>query len=113
MCVVCCCAGSVEYTDNLSNTFPTQDFINRIAPYTAKVYVPIMIDIVLKDDKGDADPTNDDYDNAENYVMLNGDVVVISEAEKDVYVQCSNNDTLLKDTEWFKENRTMPDAWKD
>jgi len=113
MCVVCCCAGSVEYTDNLSNTFPTQDFINRIAPYTAKVYVPIMIDVVLNDDKGDADPTNDDYDNAENYVMLNGDVVVISEAEKDVYVQCSNNDTLLKDTEWFKENRTMPDAWKD
>ena len=24
----------------------------------------------------------------------------------------SNNDTKLKDTDWFKNNRTTPDAWK-
>lgn len=31
VCVVTCCAGSVEYTQNLENTFPTQLFINRIS----------------------------------------------------------------------------------
>jgi hypothetical protein len=24
---------------------------------------------------------------------------------------CSNNDTILKDTEWFKTNRTTPSNW--
>ena len=111
MCVVCCCAGSVEYTQNLENTFPTQAFINRIAPYTTKVYVPIMIDLVL-DDKGDQDPSNDRYENATNYQILNGNVVVISDAENGVYAECSENNTLLKDTEWFKENRQCPLAWQ-
>ena len=36
---VCCCAGSVEYTQNLENTFPTQAFIDRVAKYTDRVYV--------------------------------------------------------------------------
>lgn len=113
ICVACCCAGSVEYTDNLSNTFPSQAFIDRIAEYTDKVYVPIMIDVVLVDG-GDTplDPSDDDYDNAENYEMLNGNVVVISDADLGVYVQCSNNDTLLKDTEWFLEYRDMPEEWE-
>ena len=113
ICVACCCAGSVEYTDNLNNTFPSQAFIDRIAEYTDKVYVPIMTDIVLKDG-GDTplDPSDDDYDNAETYEILNGNVVVISDADSGVYVECSNNDTLLKDTEWFTNYRDMPDAWK-
>lgn len=102
-CVVCCCAGSVEYTQNLDTTFPTQLFINRIAPYTDKVYVPIMIDIVYNSNKGK-------YENADNYTLLNGNIVVTS-AESEVSVNCSNNNTLLKDTDWFKNNRTCPSSW--
>ena len=42
-----CCAGSVEYSDDIKKgTFPTQSYIDAIAPYTEKVYVPITIDIV-------------------------------------------------------------------
>lgn len=104
MCVVCCCAGSVEYTQTFANTFPTQDFINRIAPYTDKVYVPIMIDVVF-------DAEKDKYVNADTIQMLNGNVVVYSDEEK-VDVVCSNNNTLLKDTDWFKNNRICPLAWQ-
>ena len=115
MCVVCCCAGSVEYLNtipqNLNNSFPTQAFIDRIAPYTAKVYVPIMIDVALND-KGTPDTSDDKYENAENYEILNGNVVIISDAENGVYAECSNNNTVLKDTEWFKENRDCPTAWQ-
>jgi beta-lactamase superfamily II metal-dependent hydrolase len=113
MCVVCCCAGSVEYTDNLDRTFPTQEMIDRIAPYTDKIYVPITIDIVQVE--GAATPndvTDDDYDNQGEYKLLNGNIVIVSDAEKGVYADCSNNNTLLKDTEWFKQYRDMPDAWK-
>lgn len=101
ICVVCCCAGSVEYTQNLENTFPTQAFIDRIAKYTVKVYVPIMVDLVYEEK----------YKNADEYELLNGNVVVISDSVQGVYVECSNNDTLLKDTEWFKQNRTAPSYW--
>ncbi len=102
ICVCCCCAGSVEYTTNLQNTFPTQAFINRISKHTDKVYVPIMIETVLVDD---------DYENAGNTIELNGNVVVSSSVDDGVTVNCSNNNTLLKDTEWFKNNRTMPTQW--
>ena len=76
VCVVNCVAGG-KYG------FPTQDFINRIFKYTNLVFVTR-----LKDGE-----------------LLNGNVVVTS-AVSGVSVSCSNNDTLLKDTEWFKTNRT-------
>ncbi|MBQ4098418.1 MAG: MBL fold metallo-hydrolase [Clostridia bacterium] len=110
ICVACCCAGSVEYTQNLSNTFPTQAFIDRIAKHTTKVYVPIMIDLVV-DDKGTEDLSDDEFENAKNYEIMNGNIVVISDAEDGVKVECSNNNTVLKDTDWFKENRTTPSNW--
>lgn len=113
MSVVCCCAGSVEYTDNLDNTFPTQAYIDRIAPYTDKVFVPITIEIVQVAGQGTADVSDDDYDNASEYTLLNGNIQVISDAEKGVYVECSNNQTLLKDTDWFKKYRTTPSAWQN
>lgn len=106
ICVACCCAGSVEYTQNLENTFPTQAFINRIAKHTDKVYVPIMIDIVYNESKSK-------YENAKDYTLLNGNIVVSSDADTGVSVNCSNNNTLLKDTEWFKNNRTTPQQWLD
>ncbi len=90
---VCCCCGSDEYTDNVANMFPSQAFVDRVAPYTDKIYVTTMV----TDDGG--------------YQSMNGNIIVTSDGTE-VSVACSNNDILFKDTDWFKKNRTMPDAWK-
>ena len=37
--VITCVAGSTEYTKNASGIFPTQSTIDRIAPYTDRVYI--------------------------------------------------------------------------
>jgi len=39
---ICCCAGSSEYTQTNENQFPTQEFIDRIASYTDKIYVTTL-----------------------------------------------------------------------
>ena len=91
---VCCCAGSDEYTKEPANMFPAQAFVDRIAPYTQKVYVTTMV-----------------ADNEDGYQSMNGNIVVSSNGGE-VSVNCSNNNILLKDTEWFIKNRVMPDAWK-
>ena len=100
---VCCCAGSVEYTQNLPNTFPTQEFIDRVSKYTDKVYVTTMMDVVFSSEK-------DKYVDDGEYKLMNGNIVVASETQS-VTVNCSNNNTLLKDTEWFKKNRNTPPEW--
>ncbi len=92
---VCCCCGSSEYTSTNANQFPTQAFINRIAPYTDKVYVTTLC-IDYKENK---------------FTSMNGNIIVRS-SKGTVTVVCSASQTILKDTEWFKENRTMPNAWK-
>lgn len=102
VCVVTCCAGSVEYTQNLENTFPTQLFINRISKWTDKVYVTTVGTIA----KDDSDKWKD-----VSYTSLNG-IVVVKVNNGILNVECSNNNTVLKDTDWFKNNRTTPDAWK-
>lgn len=102
VCVVTCCAGSVEYTQNLENTFPTQLFINRISKWTDKVYVTTVGTIA----KDDSDKWKD-----VSYASLNG-IVVVKVNNGTLNVECSNNNTVLKDTDWFKNNRTTPDAWK-
>lgn len=111
ICVVTCCVGSVEYTSNLENTFPTQAMIDRISQYTDKVYAPLVIDIVqVKGADTPNDSSDDKYENAEQYQLLNGNIVVVS-AKDGVSVECSNNSTLLKDTVWFSKYRQTPDAW--
>ncbi len=100
ICVASCVAGSVEYTQNLDNTFPTQEFINNIAPYTDRVYVPAYV--TLKQEGGK-------YKNDE-YGLLNGTIVIRS-IGSDLTVECSNNSVLLKDTEWFAQYRATPSAW--
>ncbi len=97
ICVVSCVAGTDEYTDVIANQFPTQNFINRISKYTNKVYVTSI---------GDTEFTN-----GQKFAPLNGNVVVISDGENPVTVNCSNNNTLLKDTAWFKAKRTLPQYW--
>ena len=92
---VCCCAGSPEYTKANENQFPTQQFIDRIAPYTEAVYVTTLCE---------------DYDKG-TFTPMNGNITVVTDSTG-VNVVCSNDDRKLKDWEWFKTNRTCPDNWK-
>ena len=91
---VCCCASHTQYTDTEANTFPSQEFINRVAKHTPYVYV-----------------TTIDPDLEPLYGKLNGNIVVTS-SKKPTTVECSNNNTLLKDSAWFKARRTPPAQWK-
>ena len=106
MVCVCCCAGAVEYmtssVQNLSHTFPSQEFIDRVAPYTSKVYVTTRGEIEYDEEKGKYVDVG--------FVSMNGNITVTSFLGN-VTVACSNNNTLLKDTDWFQNNRTTPDAW--
>ena len=88
---VCCCAGSSEYTKKVENQFPTVEFIANISQYTTRVYVTTMCV---------------DYD-ADQFVSFNGNIVVMSSVDltKDTTVYCSANKEVLKDSDWFKNNR--------
>ena len=92
---VCCCAGSSEYTKNNATQFPTQAMIDRVAPYTDRVYVTTLC--ISYDDR--------------TYQSMNGNIVVTANATT-VSVKCSNDDRVLKEWDWFKQNRTCPAAWK-
>lgn len=84
---VCCCCGTTEYTSNLNNTFPAQAFIDRVAKYTQNIYCTTLIV---------------DYEAGE-YTSMNGNIVFYYTTSLKLY--CSENDIILKDTDWFKENR--------
>lgn len=91
ICCVCCCAGSSEYTNDNLNVFPTQEFINRIAKYTDRVYVT----------------SYEDYDESRKagthiFKSLNGNICISCNGT-DVGVNASNNTIKLKDTDWFNE----------
>lgn len=102
---VCCCAGSSEYTTNVANQFPTREFINRISQYTSYVYITTLC-INYKENK---------------FESFNGNIAVVSN-NSSLSVCCSNNNTVLKDTDWFKTNRLeicktgsgtlLHDSWK-
>ncbi len=81
---VCCCSGD-------SYNFPTQDFINRVAKHTDKLYVTTMV-------------------SGSTYAPVNGNIVVSSNGGE-VTVNCSNHNLKFKDTPWFKENRICPTQW--
>ena len=86
--VVCCCAGYNEYGASQENVFPTQAFIDRVGAYTSSVYVTIM------------------WDEANGFYDMNGDVVFYYDNSGKLKLWCSHETTLLKDTQWFKNNRT-------
>ena len=96
LCVVTCSCGTDEYTEIVANQFPTQAFIDRISKHTDKVYIPTMGD--------------NEFTGGEEFIDMNGDIV-ISSTENGIEVICSNNSTLLKDTDWFKAERICPQAW--
>ncbi|MBE6703208.1 MAG: MBL fold metallo-hydrolase [Ruminococcaceae bacterium] len=89
---VCCCAGSSEYTDTDANQFPTQAFIDRVAPYTSAIYVTTRCE---------------DYD-AGIFASMNGNITVVTTAAG-IEVICGSGDyRVLKEWEWFREHRTWP-----
>jgi beta-lactamase superfamily II metal-dependent hydrolase len=90
---ICTCAGSSEYRAAPLNTFPAQGFIDRLAPYTDKVYITTL-----------GAGSNGEF------TSLNGDIIFLV-SNKTVTVLCSNDNRALKETEWFKNNRQMPAAW--
>lgn len=92
---VCCCCGSPEYTKTDDNQFPTQAFVDRVAPYTDKVYVTTLCI---------------DYD-AGKFESMNGAIVVMTDG-RGAAVMCSNSDKILKEWDWFRQHRTCPDEWK-
>lgn len=99
--VVPCCAGSPEYfhvwkDDSLC--FPQQDFCERIAKYTDKVYIPLIATNV--------NPSLEQGKSTWDYIPLNGKICVTSNGEE-LKVNCSNNNTSLFETEWYLNNRAV------
>lgn len=98
---ICTCAGTYEYAKKPSaenpessaklNTFPTQEALDRMAKWTDKIYVTSLG--ILREDYS-----------TEKQVSMNGDIVFYYKGELKLY--CSNNSTVLKDTDWFAQNRT-------
>ncbi|MDE7095149.1 MAG: MBL fold metallo-hydrolase, partial [Anaeroplasmataceae bacterium] len=96
---VCCCAGSSEYTDNVDNMFPTQDFIDRIAKYTNRVYVTTLAKYEIATNKN-----GNEYPKVNGFESMNGNIVVTLDKDGNVVTTCSNNDTILKETDWFNSS---------
>ena len=98
---ICCCAGHDEYVKasgglpNSAHTFPAQECVDRIAKYTTKVYITSVYS-----------------DDSKGYKSMNGIINFHSEDGDSYLVTGSNNSTILKDTEWFKSYRTIPNEWK-
>lgn len=109
--MVCCCAGNVQYTQNLANTFPYQETIDRIAPYTDNVYVTTMGIIELDNPDAEWNSSTNRWRN-KGFTSMNGNIV-FNCVNGEISLSFSNNGLKLKDTEWFKKFRTYPEAWKN
>lgn len=92
---VCCCAGSPEYTTADANQFPTQEFVNRVAPYTDKVFVTTLCE---------------NYEE-KTFTSMNG-IITVTVRNGVLTLNCSNSNKVLKEWAWFREHRDCPDAWK-
>lgn len=95
---VCCCAGSIEYTQNLARTFPAQEAVDRISEWTDEIYVTTVGSIEF-------DESKDKYVDT-GFRSMNGNIVVSSRWGK-ISVDCSNNNIWLKDTDWYKERKSL------
>lgn len=91
--VVCCCAGSDEYTDTYANQFPSRAFTERVSAYTDNIYVTTMVS-----------------DNEDGFESMNGNIVFYfdsaqGEESGSLKLWCSNNTIRLKDTLWYAEQQ--------
>ncbi len=94
--VASCVAGNCEFNQtSKETTFPGQATIDRISVYTDRFYVT----------------TEGSYTDKSYHTPLNGNVVFKYDSGGNETVTCSASDSLLKDTPWFLNNRTMPEAW--
>ena len=91
---ICCCAGTTEYTSNPDNTFPAQKAIDRMAKHTDQIFVTTLMN---------------DYASG-NYTSMNGNINFHSEKGEAYVVTGSNNNKILKETDWFTAHRTWPSA---
>lgn len=92
---ICACVGNAEYASTASHSFPAQEAIARIAPYTDRVYCTTL----------------GDFSDSSYHTPMNGSIRVHYDASSNESLSFSNNSTKLKDTAWFKANRTTPSAW--
>ena len=94
---ICTCAGTPEYSKTNENQFPYQETINRFAKHTENIYVTSQID--------------SEKSTSETYYTksMNGNIVVY-DSNDTFKIECSNNNTILKETEWFKKYRTWPET---
>ncbi|MBR1984967.1 MAG: MBL fold metallo-hydrolase [Clostridia bacterium] len=93
--VFTCVAGATEYTTNLDNVFPTKEALTRIANHTSNCYVTSVCTNT---------PTELANKNYSKFESMNGDIIFTS--NKNGYsINCTNNNILLKDTDWCKEFR--------
>lgn len=97
---VCCCAGSPEYTTNNNNTFPTQQMIDNVSKYTDQIFVTTLATDVAEVVNGVISSTG-----GYGFTSMNGNIVFYTSGGE-LKLYCSNNYTILKDTEWFQNNRT-------
>ncbi len=97
-----CCCGTTEYTVNNLNTFPAQDALDHIAPYTDNIFIP-----TIATGLSDYDASTDKFasQSFSGYELLNGNIVFYT-VNGTLKLYCSNSYTKLKDTEWFKTYRT-------
>jgi competence protein ComEC len=95
MVCICCCAGNQEYASDPNNSFPYQVTIDRISKYTDEVYITTL----------------GSWDDANYHEPFNGNIIVGYDTNGVKTLECSNNDTKLKDSAWFKAHRTTPAAW--
>lgn len=121
ICVVPCCAGSNDDTEVIDEQTPSQAFINRIAKWTDRVYVPTVANYHIAEGYDDdeieyLEVDYDDYDKATDiitrgYKQMNGNIIIScgtnQSGDLQVNVNCSNNNTKLKDSEWFNATVTL------
>lgn len=90
---VCCCCGSDEYTSNIANMFPSQQFVDNVAPYTDAIYVTTIIS-----------------EDGESFTSMNGNIIIYFK-ENEMTLRCTKDNKKFKDTDWFKQNRVKPNNW--
>ena len=120
ICVVPCCAGSFD-TEVIDEQTPSQAFINRIAKWTDRVYVPTVANYHIAEGYDDdeieyLEVVRDNYDKTTDtitrgYHQMNGNIIIScgtnQSGDLQVNVNCSNNNTKLKDSEWFNATITL------
>ena len=96
---ICCCCGTDEYDRSHANPlhwFPAQEAIDRMAKHTDKIYATTLM---VNNETGE-------------YQSLNGNITFLCTDGVNYTITGSNNSTILKETDWFKENRTWPEGGK-